>query len=783
MRAPFSRRCTLAAIAIALASASSAAHAARAASPPAGRAAHQAALRARTERLFELREAARSDGSISQPRLISDLLALADSLEAAGLDSLAGRALYRAVGVGTRLLDRSGLEAHARRAIALSARARDVRFELLSTVMLAEQIGNRRPEESTRLLESRLARFRRSGDAAALGDAYSALARSQAQLGRWPRSLSYARLAVQTFARGGPRARLAYVLGQYSQSLTIAGRDREALAMADSAMRVARQVDPGLPLSRALVARSSALRAVGRTEESLADLRECVARDHARGDRSHEISTRVALAGRLIGSGREREGLAQVDSVERMGVGALEPSTAMRLLTFRAEALRGLTRHAELESLLTREVPRLERYGDAIESEESRASTGTFVARTWTSWMLSRLDRGDATGAFALEGRARARVFDRSIGAAEPSLAALQARLREQRAVLLALQGTTGQPGIVFLVTPDSVVARRFELDPVLDDARSSVAALASGRGGRALEGSLGRLSAALVEPLLARVPARTERIVTLPLAIATDLPIEALPLLPRTAPRLGERFAVHLAPSSAAWMALGARAVRAGDVVAFGDPALGDDAATRDLMRGPAGAALRRALPFARAEAREVAGTGGRVWVGAAATGQRLREEATRAAVLHVAAHGVLVPGDAARSGLVLAGADGLVSPAQVSALDVHADLVTLSACQGDRGPAFMGEGSLGLARAFLQAGSRSVLTTRWDVSDRGARALMAEFYRGLRAGLARDESLRRARIATASAGVPARDRLAFVLHGAAAEPVRALIAAGSGR
>ena len=54
---------------------------------------------------------------------------------------------------------------------------------------------------------------------------------------------------------------------------------------------------------------------------------------------------------------------------------------------------------------------------------------------------------------------------------------------------------------------------------------------------------------------------------------------------------------------------------------------------------------------------------------------------------------------------------------------------------------------------------------------------------YRGLRAGLARDESLRRARIATASAGVPARDRLAFVLHGAAAEPVRALIAAGSGR
>lgn len=747
------------------------------------RVATQRALRARAEQLFERREAARSDGSISQPRLIADLLALADSLEAAGLDTLAGRAMYRAVGVGTRQLDRSGLEAQARRAVALSARARDLRYELLSTAMLAEQIGNKRPEEASRLLESKLSRFKRSGDASALGDAYSALARSQAQLGRWPRSLAYARLAVQTFSRGGPRARLAYVLTQYSQSLAIAERYREALAMADSAMRVARAFDASLPLSRALVARSSALRGLGRMDESLADLRECVARDHARGDRSHEIATRVSLAGRLVGHERHREGLAQADTVDRMGGDALEPSTVMRLLTFRTVALRSLARHAELETLLTRAIPRIERYGDTIESEESRAGTGTFMARTWTCWMLSRLDRGDVAGAFALEGRSRARVFDRSIGAAEPTLPALQARLRAQRAVMLAVEGTTGQPGLVFLVTPDSVLARRFELDPVLADAQTVISTLANSGSGRTLEPALVRLSRALLEPLLAHVPARTERMVVLPMAIAPDLPLEALPLTPRGGGTLGERFAVHQAPSSAAWMALTARTAHAGEVVAFGDPALGTDAATRDLMRGPAGATLRRALPFARAEAREVAGTAGRVWVGAAATGARFRDEAARAAVLHVAAHGVLVPGDATRSGLVLAGADGLVTPEQVAALRVPADLVTLSACHGDRGPAFMGEGSLGLARAFLQAGSRSVLTTRWEVSDRGARQLMASFYAGLRAGLARDESLRRARVAAVRAGLPSRDAMAFVLHGAASEPVRALAAVGGGR
>lgn len=745
--------------------------------------AQRTALRLRAEQLFELREKARSDGRISQPRLIADLVALADSLEAAGLDTLAGRALYRAVGVGTRLVAANGLEAHCRRAVALSARARDLRFELLSTVMLAEQIGNRRPEEAARLLESRLPRFKRSGDAVVLGDVYSALARTQAQVGRWPRSLAYARQAVRTLERGGQPARLAYVLTQYSQSLSIAERHREALAMADSAMRVARAAGADLPMSRALVARSSALRGLGRTEESLAALRECIARDHARGDRSHELSTRAALVGRLIGADRHREGLAQADTIEALGGDSLEPSTIMRLLTSRAFALRMLSRHAELESLLTRELPRMERYGDAMSSEENRVGLGTFVARAWCSWMLSRLDRGDVAGAFLLEGRARARVFDRSIAAQEPVLAALQSRLRAHRAVMLALQGTTGQSGIVFTITPDSVIAHTFELDAVLSDAASASAGLAAGNTGRSIEASLTRLSQALLQPVLTRLPKRTERIVVLPLAIANDLPLEALPVGVNDAARLGERYALHTAPSSAAWMTLLARTASGHDVVAFGDPDLGADPATRALMRGPAGATLRRALPHARLEAQTVAGPMGRAWLGAAATGRRFRDEAARAAVLHVAAHGVLVPGDAARSGLVLAGPDGLMTPEQVAGMDLHADLVTLSACHGDRGPSFMGEGNLGLARAFLQAGSRSVLTTRWQVSDRGAKRLMADFYSGLREGLARDESLRRARIRAAAAGVAARDRLAYVLHGAASEPVAALLTARDGR
>ena len=51
-----------------------------------------------------------------------------------------------------------------------------------------------------------------------------------------------------------------------------------------------------------------------------------------------------------------------------------------------------------------------------------------------------------------------------------------------------------------------------------------------------------------------------------------------------------------------------------------------------------------------------------------------------------------------------------------------------------------------MGLVRAFHFAGARSVLATLWKISDRSTPALMAEFYRGLRARLPMDEALRQA-------------------------------------
>jgi CHAT domain-containing protein len=62
-----------------------------------------------------------------------------------------------------------------------------------------------------------------------------------------------------------------------------------------------------------------------------------------------------------------------------------------------------------------------------------------------------------------------------------------------------------------------------------------------------------------------------------------------------------------------------------------------------------------------------------------------------------------------------------------------IHADLVTLSACRSAGAREYAGEGLIGFAWAFLQAGARSVVAGLWDVSDKSSGPLMSCFYKGI--------------------------------------------------
>lgn len=64
------------------------------------------------------------------------------------------------------------------------------------------------------------------------------------------------------------------------------------------------------------------------------------------------------------------------------------------------------------------------------------------------------------------------------------------------------------------------------------------------------------------------------------------------------------------------------------------------------------------------------------------------------------------------------------------ISHFRLRADLVTLSACQTGLGKV-LSQGSIGLTRAFMVAGARSVLASLWRVDDDSTKDLMINFYK----------------------------------------------------
>jgi CHAT domain-containing protein len=78
----------------------------------------------------------------------------------------------------------------------------------------------------------------------------------------------------------------------------------------------------------------------------------------------------------------------------------------------------------------------------------------------------------------------------------------------------------------------------------------------------------------------------------------------------------------------------------------------------------------------------------------------------------------------------------------------NLHADLVTLSGCYGSGSRQYAGEGLVGLAWAFLRAGSHNVIGAMWEVSDASTPQLMDNLYGELAKGSPPDVALRSAKL-----------------------------------
>ena len=109
--------------------------------------------------------------------------------------------------------------------------------------------------------------------------------------------------------------------------------------------------------------------------------------------------------------------------------------------------------------------------------------------------------------------------------------------------------------------------------------------------------------------------------------------------------------------------------------------------------------------------------------------------EDLRRYKYLHFATHGMVNESKPQLSRIFLKNSedddeDGSLFSGEIYNINIHADLVCLSACETGLGKVSKGEGIIGLSRALLYAGAENLIVSLWTVADKSTSELMIDFY-----------------------------------------------------
>ncbi len=494
--------------------------------------------------------------------------------------------------------------------------------------------------------------------------------------------------------------------------------------------------------------------------------------------------TRLQLAWAEARLGKPQDALVELAAALDLAESLGDPVRRSAVLTRRAEVLYAKGDLLAALSAVDQAVAVI----DDLRTQATPGLRASFLARRRHTFELqieilmrladSKPDAGYDLRAFEASESARARsLLDllaerRAGGETAPARALSAAQIQSVLAPgdLLLEYLRAQKATFLFAVTHDSLAAFRLDASTIDGSLRWFTAALASPQSlAPALRLRARTLYGALLAPVTDRL-AKANRLIVAADGDLYDLPFETLtaPANEGTAPAyLVEGRAISYVPSASTLARLGDLPLADGPaLVAFASPDPGGDLPH---------------LPRVEEEVREIAELfpgQSRTFLGAEATEDRFRNE--RALIgttrrLHFAAHGYLsedpeqmgihLSRDPARAG------DGLLQAFEILDLDLHADLVVLSACETARGQRLAGEGTLGLPRAFFYAGARSVVVSLWRAEDRATAALMIAFYRALSRGVDKAEALRQAKLERIAAGDVPRLWAPFVLVGS---PVR---------
>lgn len=154
---------------------------------------------------------------------------------------------------------------------------------------------------------------------------------------------------------------------------------------------------------------------------------------------------------------------------------------------------------------------------------------------------------------------------------------------------------------------------------------------------------------------------------------------------------------------------------------------------------------------------------------IGNSATKATVVQQMLSARLIHLATHGLLDDWRGLGSAIALAPSredTGLLTAEEIVELQLHAELVTLSACDTGGGR-LTGDGVVGLSRSFISTGVPSILVSLWSVRDEPTASLMTEFYQNFRRNTNKAQALRQAMLTTMKRYTEPSDWAAFTLIG----------------
>jgi CHAT domain-containing protein len=237
-----------------------------------------------------------------------------------------------------------------------------------------------------------------------------------------------------------------------------------------------------------------------------------------------------------------------------------------------------------------------------------------------------------------------------------------------------------------------------------------------------------------LIEPLLPHITGK--ELIIVPHEVLHYLPFHAL--VGSDGHYLIEKYPIYYLSSASLLQFVKEKRKAGGErVLAFGNPDLGDP---------------EKNLEYAELEAEEVKNVYPKstVYVKKEASEEKSKSLSPTHDILHFATHAQLNEDDPLSSAVLLAKedkGDGRLEVREIFGMDLKANLVVLSGCDTGLGKLSTGDELVGLTRAFIYAGTPSVVASLWSVDDSSTAHLMSSFYRNLKS-MSKVEALRQAQL-----------------------------------